>query len=180
MAERIKQSEDTIRRALSNEIVLASSLGIEILNRKILDTKEEIVNVTKKMKAAAIADPDLPENTEFKELKVRLQFELPRTLADLRDLERKTILFEEKVPGKISFNSTFMARVEYSSVDFEENNFRLLGPIEAGEKASALEDEKVISYLSPLGRAVLGKDLTPGARYTFNTPGGEAVCIIKN
>lgn len=181
MVERKHTGNDMINKALAGKVVLASSFGIDILRNNIKLTNDEIRRVTEEMRQSAILDPDLPENSQFNDLKIRLQFELPRKLADLKELEKKTVLFEERIPGKISFNTQFNARVEYSSIDVEEGRFILLGPIEASASNSlAGSDQIVISYLSPMGRALLGNDLKLGAKYAFSTPGGQAVCIIKH
>jgi transcription elongation GreA/GreB family factor len=166
--------EVVTKMALDGEIVLSSPLGIAILKEKIEATINEVNEATKQMRLSANSDQDLPENTEYMTLRTRIQYELPRQLDDLKILAAKTRIFSENVPGKISFGVPFKARVVYS-----DNEFVLLGPIEASKK-NALDNVTVISYLAPMGSSLWGKDSTNGIEYTFSTPGGEARCIIKN
>jgi transcription elongation GreA/GreB family factor len=171
--------DEIVKMALNGSIVLASQTGLEILNRRILLVQDEIKSTNLRLGESARQDPDLPENTEFKELKTKLQFQLPRKLDDLSIMLAKTVVFEENNPGKICFGTQFEAEVKYPPADVVTGSFILLGPIEAAEKEFAGKVSTVISYMSPIGMALWGKDLASGNSYSFDSPSGKVVCTIR-
>jgi len=169
--------EEIKRIALAGEIILVSSYGFELLEQQIQQTRDDYDSLTRKMGEVAREDPDLPENTEFKEIKTKLQFELPRRMDDLLRKKVKAIPFsEEAQEGLIGFGTSFKAKVDYPGQS-EEGQFVLLGPIEAAVKGDYM-GSNVISYLSPMGRALWGVSIKGNQEVVFDTPGGKVKCTI--
>ncbi|MCJ7805295.1 hypothetical protein MUP46_01485 [Patescibacteria group bacterium] len=171
--------EELVRLALKGEVILASEEGIGILDGQIDRTKNEAASLKLRLGEVARQDPDLPENIEFKEIKTKLQFEIPRKLDDLGRKKAKTIVFQENQDGAIRFGTLFEARIEYPT-ETTSGVFVFLGPIEAAAgKIEAKPEAQVISYLSVVGKALWGYDPNSGKPVQFETPAGKATCIVK-
>ncbi len=166
--------------ALSGDIILATKRGVTKLSEVIQTTRDEITHVQLEMGQAAKDDPDLPENTTFKELKTRLQFELPKKLNDLKNNELKVIEFNEDNTEAIGFGTLFEVDMYYADTDEKEKErFILLGPIEAMYMKSEYPNSTVISYLTPIGKQLWGKPFINGTSYLINTPQGQIKCTIR-
>lgn len=165
--------------ALNGEIILATEAGLQSLIETIDKTKDEVSLLQRKLGESASDNPDLPENTEFKEIKTRLQFVIPKTLSDLRKRLGITIPYSEAGQGNIKFGAVIEAVMKYPDVEKEEEEkFILLGPLEATYRRNEYL-ASVLSYMTPLGRALWGQPDCAGAIYQVKTPGGNIECVIK-
>lgn len=166
--------------AFKGEVVLASKEGFKKLTEIVDMVRKEIKEQEMALGEAARDNPDLPENTQFKEIKTRLQFELPKKLNDFKEQENKTILYTQNIPTIISFGSVFEADIRYPDAkEIESEKFILLGPIETMYMKSEYFDCCVISYMSPFGRTLWGKPYKDGAKYQIETLAGIVECEIK-
>lgn len=166
--------------ALEEKIILASPRGMEAIDARIEAAKDEIAREKQILGEAARNDSDLPENTQFKEAKIRLQFELPKKLNDLNAQRARTLIFTEPQDGRIRFGTKFSAEVVYAPDDKESDEFQLLGPLEGSYLEPQKHEPRVLSYLTPLGRRLWGHDPATSQSVDFDTPGGQAKCNIKN
>ncbi len=177
----VEMPADQIRElALSGDIILVTDVGAAALEQVIENKKAEIAAEQRAMGQAAADDPDLPENTTFKEIKTRLQFELPRQLNELREKQDKAIVYSEANTSQIGFGTVFEADMYYLDVDEKESErFILLGPVEAMYMKDQFPGLVVISYLSPIGRGLWGKAYHDQATHQIETPSGNIKCVIK-
>ena len=170
---KLNNCERIERDALEGKVILASQAGLDALAKRIKLVEAERDNVKNRLGESVREDPDLPENIEFKELKTRLQFEIPKLLADLRAESLKSVLHFEDQDGLVRFGTRFEAVVHYSVEDIESGLFQLLGPLEAKYLERGLYQP--VSYLTPFGRAVWGMQGT----VKYQSPGGEVECVIS-
>lgn len=179
--ERISEMpfEQVRELAIKGDITVATQAGSEKLAEVIQNTLDEISTQQKAMGEAAKDDPDLPENTTFKEIKTRLQFELPAKLNDLRKRQQRIYVYEQNDPSCIGIGTQFEADMYYPDTDEREREtFVLLGPVEAMYMQKDYEGT-VISYLTPLGQGLWGKPYEHRATYLVDTPAGQVKCVIR-
>jgi transcription elongation factor GreA len=111
---------------------------------------------------AARAHGDLSENAEYHAAKER-QGQIEATIADLEDQLSRAIVID---PSTLSGNKVvFGATVTLIDEDNKKVKYQLVGQSEADAK-----DGK-ISYNSPLGRALIGREL--GDEVEVSTPSGD-------
>ncbi|HET9458722.1 MAG TPA: transcription elongation factor GreA [Sphingomicrobium sp.] len=111
---------------------------------------------------AARAHGDLSENAEYHAAKER-QGHIEATIADLEDqLSRAMVIDPTTLSGK---KVVFGATVTLVDEDKKKVKYQLVGQSEAEAK-----DGK-ISYNSPLGRALIGREV--GEEVEFSTPSGD-------
>jgi len=111
---------------------------------------------------AARAHGDLSENAEYHAAKER-QGHIEATIADLEDqLSRAMVIDPTTLSGK---KVVFGATVTLLDEDKKKVTYQLVGQSEAEAK-----DGK-ISYNSPLGRALIGREV--GEEVEFSTPSGD-------
>jgi len=111
---------------------------------------------------AARAHGDLSENAEYHAAKER-QGHIEATIADLEDqLSRAMVIDPTTLSGK---KVVFGATVTLVDEDKKTVKYQLVGQSEAEAK-----DGK-ISYNSPLGRALIGREV--GEEVEFSTPSGD-------
>jgi transcription elongation factor GreA len=117
---------------------------------------------------AARAHGDLSENAEYHAAKER-QGQIEATIADLEDrLSRAMVIDPTTLSGdKIVFGAT----VTLLDEDEKKVKYQLVGATEADAK-----DGK-ISYISPLGRALIGRQ--KGDEVEVSTPSGDRYYEIK-
>ena len=106
---------------------------------------------------------DLKENAEYHAAKER-QGHIEGRILELKDkLSRAEVIDCSKVSIERAVFGTIVSLLDLDTDD--EVSYQLLGPEEADVKKGS------ISVLSPLGRAILGKEV--GDEVLVNTPGGK-------
>jgi transcription elongation factor GreA len=117
---------------------------------------------------AARAHGDLSENAEYHAAKER-QGQIEATIADLEDqLSRAIVIDPMTLSGK---KVVFGATVTLIDEDDKKVRYQLVGQAEADAR-----DGK-ISYNSPLGRALIGREV--GDDVEFSTPSGDRYYEIE-
>lgn len=135
-------------------------------HRKLTEQVRRLKTVERPEIVQAIEDArahgDLSENAEYHAAKER-QGQIEATIADLEDqLSRAMVIDPTTLSGdKVVFGAT----VTLIDEDDKEVRYQLVGPVEADAK-----DGK-ISYNSPLGRALIGRQT--GDEVEVSTPSGD-------
>ena len=116
----------------------------------------------------ARAHGDLSENAEYHAAKER-QGQIEATIADLEDqLSRAMVIDPTTLSGdKVAFGAT----VTLTDEESKKVRYQLVGQNEADAKVGR------ISYNSPLGRALIGRE--KGDEIEVSTPSGERYYQIK-
>src|SRR3954469_8531823 len=117
---------------------------------------------------AARAHGDLSENAEYHAAKER-QGHIEATIADLEDrLSRAMVIDPKTLSGdKVVFGATVTLKDE----DGKKVKYQLVGQVEADAKDGR------ISYNSPLGRALIGREA--GDEVEVSTPSGDRYYEVK-
>lgn len=137
----------------------AKALQEELNRRKTIDRPRIIESI-----ATARAHGDLKENAEYHAAREEQSFNEGRILELEAKLSNAQIIDVTKLPnnGKIIFGST----VKLCNVDTDEEViYKIVGEDEANIK------ESKISYSSPIGKALIGKELDDSV--VVVTPGGK-------
>ncbi len=110
----------------------------------------------------ARAHGDLSENAEYDAAKEELQF-LQKKIGEIEEMIVKSQVMDKKpANGRVEFGQ----QVSLRNVDTnEEVMYTVVGPFESDIQKGR------ISIVSPLGRALQGKEV--GDEVTFSAPGGE-------
>lgn len=137
------------------------------LNEELKRLKAERPEVVEAIEAAR-AHGDLSENAEYHAAKER-QGHIEATIADLEDrLSRAMVIDPTTLSGdKVVFGAT----VTLLDEDDKKVRYQLVGQVEADAKVGR------ISYNSPLGRALIGRQVPEEVEVT--TPSGERYYKIK-
>jgi transcription elongation factor GreA len=135
-------------------------------HRKLSDQLRQLKMVERPEVVEAIevarAHGDLSENAEYHAAKER-QGQIEATIADLEDqLARAIVIDPTTLSGK---KVVFGATVTLIDEDDKKVRYQLVGQAEADAR-----DGK-ISYNSPLGRALIGREV--GDEVEFSTPSGD-------
>ncbi|MEO6433122.1 MAG: transcription elongation factor GreA [Sphingomicrobium sp.] len=135
--------------------------GFEILNADLKRFKAERPEVVEAIEVAR-AHGDLSENAEYHAAKER-QGQIEAMIVDLEDkLSRAMVIDPKTLSGnKVVFGAT----VNLLDEDSKKVRYQLVGHAEADAKAGK------ISYNSPLGRALIGRE--KGEDVEVTTPSGE-------
>jgi len=136
----------------------AEALRQELNRRKTVDRPRIIDSV-----ATARAHGDLKENAEYHAAREEQSFNEGRILELEAKISNAQIIDISKFPnqGKVIFG----CKVKLSNVDTEEETiYQIVGEDEANIK------ESKISYSSPIGKALIGKDVDDSVE--VKTPGG--------
>lgn len=118
-------------------------------------------------------DSDLPENPIWKQLQVEIRFNLPRKMEDIQKLINDAQIIEDmllpllKDDGKAHIGSR--VKLKFNDDD-KEYEFIIVGPCDLKVIKNA------ISYLSPLGRAILNTE--EGEEKIFMAPSGERIFTL--
>src|SRR5215208_573657 len=141
--------------------------GHRKLNDELRRLKSERPEIVESIEAAR-AHGDLSENAEYHAAKER-QGHIEATIADLEDrLSRAMVIDPTTLSGdKVVFGAT----VPLIDEDKKQITYQLVGQTEADAR-----DGK-ISYNSPLGRALIGRQA--GDEVEVSTPSGERYYEIK-
>jgi transcription elongation factor GreA len=137
--------------------------------RQLKKILEEEVPANSKEIAFALSLGDLRENAEYKAAKEKQEI-LNSTVAKLKDEIDRSQLFDPKTinTNRVSFGT--VVSLENASTKISES-FTILGPWESDP------DNKVISYLSPFGNAVMNKK--PGESFTFAIGNDKVTYNVK-
>jgi transcription elongation factor GreA len=132
--------------------------------RRLKGERPEIVEAIE----AARAHGDLSENAEYHAAKER-QGQIEATIADLEDqLSRALVIDPTSLSGdKVVFGAT----VTLIDEDDKKVKYQLVGQVEADASHGR------ISYNSPLGRALIGRQV--GEEVEVSTPSGDRYYEIK-
>lgn len=135
--------------------------GHQILNAELKRLKAERPEVVEAIEVAR-AHGDLSENAEYHAAKER-QGQIEAMIADLEDkLSRAMVIDPKTLSGsKVVFGAT----VTLLDEDDKTVKYQLVGQAEADAKAGK------ISYNSPLGRALIGRE--KGEEVEVTTPAGD-------
>ncbi len=134
----------------------------EILDEKIKLLKERPETVENLRKAREMGD--LSENGYYKEARHRLSF-LDSRLRYLERLVRFGKVMESKNSGYVGIDSQVIL-----SINTKEITYRIVGSFESNPQ------KKTISYVSPLGKALMGKK--EGENVEVLTPSGPVIYQI--
>ena len=117
----------------------------------------------------AAAEGDRSENAEYIYGKKKMR-EIDRRLKYLSERMNRV---EVKYPPQSSDVVAFLSIVEVENLDTEEiKRFQVVGPDESDVVAGK------ISYLSPIGRALMGKQVDDD--FEFKAPGGKRVYCVNS
>jgi len=141
--------------------------GHRKLNEELRRLKNERPEIVEAIEAAR-AHGDLSENAEYHAAKER-QGQIEATIADLEDkLSRAMVIDPTTLSGdKIAFGAT----VTLLDEDEKKVKYQLVGQAEADANQGR------ISYNSPLGRALIGRQ--KGEEVEVSTPSGDRYYEIK-
>ena len=141
--------------------------GYEKLTADLRRLKEERPQIVEAIEEAR-AHGDLSENAEYHAAKER-QGQIEASIADIEDkLSRAQIIDPKDLSGdKVVFGAT----VTLLDEDDKKVRYQLVGQVEADAKVGR------ISYNSPLGRALIGRQVAEEVEVT--TPSGERYYKIK-
>jgi transcription elongation factor GreA len=141
--------------------------GHERLNAELKRLKAERPEIVEAIEAAR-AHGDLSENAEYHAAKER-QGHIEANIADLEDrLSRAMVIDPTTLSGdKIVFGAT----VTLTDEDAKTVKYQIVGQTEADAKVGR------ISYNSPLGRALIGRQ--KGEEVEVSTPSGDRYYEIK-
>jgi transcription elongation factor GreA len=141
--------------------------GHERLNAELKRLKAERPEIVEAIEAAR-AHGDLSENAEYHAAKER-QGHIEANIADLEDrLSRAMVIDPTTLSGdKIVFGAT----VTLTDEDAKKVKYQIVGQTEADAKVGR------ISYNSPLGRALIGRQ--KGEEVEVSTPSGDRYYEIK-
>src|SRR5918998_1970899 len=141
--------------------------GHRKLNEELKRLKGERPEIVEAIEAAR-AHGDLSENAEYHAAKER-QGQIEATIADLEDkLSRALVIDPKTLSGaKVVFGAT----VTLIDEDDKKVKYQLVGQTEADASVGR------ISYNSPLGRALIGRQV--GEEVEVSTPSGDRYYEIK-
>ena len=147
---------------MSIERYLATPHGLAVLRKRVRQIKEVDRPENVRDIEEARAHGDLSENAEYHAAKERQGL----LDAELRTLEDKISRADVIDPSTLSGDKVvFGATVALVNIDTDEEvTYQIVGTDEADLK------EGKISYASPLGRAIIGKE--EGDEIAFKAPGG--------
>ena len=111
---------------------------------------------------------DLSENAEYQEAR-ELQAATEERISQLEQILKSSKIVLPKKRDKVSLGSFVIIQKEGEK---ETHQYNIVGSEEANMQ------ERKISYLSPLGEAMMGKK--KGDLFTFETPNGKQDYIIKS
>jgi transcription elongation factor GreA len=141
-------------------------------HRKLSDQLRQLKNVERPEIVEAIeaarAHGDLSENAEYHAAKER-QGQVEATIADIEDqLSRAIVIDPTTLSGK---KVVFGATVTLIDEDDKKVRYQLVGQVEANARDGR------ISYNSPLGRALIGREV--GEEVEVSTPSGDRYYEIE-
>lgn len=156
-----------VSRMASIEKLPMLAIGYEKLTTELKALREERPKIVDAIEEAR-AHGDLSENAEYHAAKER-QGQVEATIADLEDkISRAQIIDPTTLSGdRIIFGAT----VTLLDDDDKPVRYQIVGPYEADAKLGR------ISYVSPLGRALIGKKV--GEDIEVRVPAGERFYTVE-
>lgn len=145
--------------------------GYEVLLQKLAALEKKRKKMLTELGEQAERDSDLPENPIWKQLQVELRFNLPKEMSDLQKIISESRIIEDELhsqlddQNEIHLGSEVKIRINDNNNDNKEKVVVLIGPYDIGVVSNG------VSYLSPLGKALLGAK--KGEERTFTAPKGE-------
>jgi transcription elongation factor GreA len=140
--------------------------GYEVLLKKLDNLNKKKKNLLAQLGEQAERDSDLPENPIWKQMQVELRFNLPKQIAELQKVAFESQIIEgsrsqlKKQPG-ITLGTKATIKID----EEEKQVIVVVGPYDIDVI------ENGISYLSPLGKALLGME--EGEEKIFVAPRGN-------
>jgi transcription elongation factor GreA len=149
--------------------LLVTMAAFEEKQKQLAKIMEEDIPANAKEIAFALSLGDLRENAEFKAAKEK-QTILNSTVAKLKDDIDRAQLFDPStiITTRVSFGTKVLLYNETKNTDEE---YTILGPWESNP------DQKIISYLSPFGNAILNKRV--GDKLQFKIADGQINYEVK-
>jgi transcription elongation factor GreA len=149
--------------------LLVTVAALDEKQKQLAKIMEEDIPANAKEIAFALSLGDLRENAEYKAAKEK-QTILNSTVAKLKDDIDRAQLFDPSTitTSRVSFGTKVLLRNETKNIDEE---YTILGPWESNP------DQKIISYLSPFGNAVLNKKA--GDKFQFKIVDGQINYEVK-
>jgi transcription elongation GreA/GreB family factor len=144
------------------ECVYVSQAGLESLRQSYTAVAALLEEKTAEMGRVGREDTDLPENTYFKELRVDVQFKYPTKMRAIKaKIDRACLIEESSSYRELPTDQVWLGCkvVVWDEGACEEEEWLILGELEGNV------DQKIISYLSPFGMALLYK--RQGEFFTF-------------
>ncbi len=156
-----------VSRMASIEKLPMLAIGYEKLTAELKALREERPRIVDAIEEAR-AHGDLSENAEYHAAKER-QGQVEATIADLEDkISRAQIIDPTSLSGdRIIFGAT----VTLLDDDDKPVRYQIVGPYEADAKLGR------ISYVSPLGRALIGKKVED--EIEVRVPAGERFYVVE-
>jgi transcription elongation factor GreA len=153
-----------LERKVSRGLIVTAAM-YEEKQRQLTHIMDEEVPANSKEIAFALSLGDLRENAEYKAAKEKQEI-LNSTVAKLKEeIERAQIFDPATVStGRVSFGTKVIL---LNGISGAEETYTILGPWESDP------ENKIISYLSPLGGAILNKKA--GDTFTFSRAGEERI-----
>lgn len=136
--------------------------GLQKLKDELKDIKDNQVREVKKLIAEARAFGDLKENAGYHDARDKMSF-LKGRIEQLEIAINEAVIHEKEGVGKIEIGSA--VKIDFGG---EKQEYQIVSPTEA----NILENK--ISYQSPLGQNLMGKE--PGKEFTFQA-GSKAVKV---
>jgi transcription elongation factor GreA len=149
--------------------LLVTMSAFEEKQKQLAKIMDEDIPANAKEIAFALSLGDLRENAEYKAAKEK-QTILNSTVAKLKDDIDRAQLFDPSsiTTTRVSFGTRVLLRNATKNIDEE---YTILGPWESNP------NEKIISYLSPFGNAVLNKK--SGDKFQFKIADGQINYEVK-
>jgi transcription elongation factor GreA len=149
--------------------LLVTVAALDRKQKQLAKIMEEDIPANAKEIAFALSLGDLRENAEYKAAKEK-QTILNSTVAKLKDDIDRAQLFDPSTitTSRVSFGTKVLLRNETKNIDEE---YTILGPWESNP------DQKIISYLSPFGNAILNKKA--GEKFQFKIVDGQINYEVK-
>lgn len=147
-----------------DEQYIISKQGLEMLKAELEEVLQEEKETQLLIGESVKMDNDLRENPDYMQLQTKAMFELKYRLEKIRNvLARVTLLEEQNSYKNFTGKTVIVGSVVtlYYEEWQEKEKFTILGYGESNI------DADIISYLSPLGQALIGKEV--GDKIVFKT-----------
>lgn len=142
--------------------------GYEFLLDKIEKLELDLKSKLKELGKEAEQDFDLPENPTWKQLQVEIGHNIPRRISELKETLSRAQIIKHELQDELGDNKKVRlgSKIKIQFEDEEnERIFILVGPFDTDVIESG------VSYLSPLGEALLGAELDE--EIFFKAPRGK-------
>jgi len=147
--------------------------GCAYLEKKIKNLETQLRTNLKKLGEQAEQDFDLPENPIWKQLQVEIGYNLPKQISELKEAISQAQIIEDELSSQLDNNSKVQlgskVRIRFEDEDYDRI-FILVGPFDTDVIANS------ISYLSPLGRVLLGSEIND--EKCFIAPKGKRSFVV--